>query len=114
MAISRAREAVRASSRFATFTHATSSTMPTAPSSTSNESRAAPLTTSFSGLMRNNAVALRWRFHRVEFLPRRFHPNPRFQPRQHAVQTPVGMASEFRRRLPRNPQPLRQRIVYGN
>ena len=56
IAISRPREAVRASSRFATFTHATSSTMPTAPSSTSSESRAGSLTTSFSGLI----LTTRW------------------------------------------------------
>ena len=58
MAISRAREAVRASSRFATFTHATSSTMPTAPSSTSSAARAGPLTTSFMALTRTTRWAL--------------------------------------------------------
>ena len=47
IAISRTRAAVRARSRLATLTQATSRTMPTAPSRTSNELRVEPVTTSF-------------------------------------------------------------------
>ena len=48
MAISRSRAAVRARSRLATLTHATSRTMPTAPRRTSKELRVEPVTTSFT------------------------------------------------------------------
>ena len=53
VAVSRARVADRASSRFVTFTQATSSTNPTALHSTSNAGRASPTTRSSSGRMRS-------------------------------------------------------------
>jgi hypothetical protein len=86
IATSRERAAARASSRFATLKHAIKRTSPTAPRSISNEVRALPTTTSFSGVRRTPRPVVRaWVLlfqsfcNHAHFVAGRFEGRTRFQ-----------------------------------